>query len=372
MQGLSQLLSSRLVWLVIAILVLLWAGAEILARLFWFEALGYDAVFWRILLLKLALFIAAALIVYAYTLSNLVILSRQIVRTPAPHGPTGTPWRSVGRPVLPPLLASGRWPKVIAALAPATIVGLVAASSWDTFLRFVWVQPFGRVEPVFGHDISFYVFYLPFSELAQNLLTTTVLAVLLILAAAYHSASLLDYRSSIGLQAPRPVRHHLVANIDLLLLCWASGYLLDRYALLTTSSGAVFGAGYTDVVVTRHALVGAAASTLLFAALLHWSLTTARVHILPFLVGGLLGAVICLLIAMPLFTQSFIVKPNELELEGPYLERNIAFTREAYGLARVEESFHDPRLDLDMDTIQANRPTIDNIPRRCCRADSGG
>ena len=74
MQGLSQLLSSRLVWLVVTIPVVLSAGAEVLARLFWFEALGYDAVFWRILLLKLGLFIAAALIVYAYTLSNLVIL----------------------------------------------------------------------------------------------------------------------------------------------------------------------------------------------------------------------------------------------------------------------------------------------------------
>lgn len=362
MQALGQLLSNRPFRLLAVLLVLLMAGADLLARLFWFEALGFEAVFWRILLLKLGLFGAAALIVYLYAFANLAFLSRAVGRAQAtPGGPPGAPWTAVNLPLSLPPPARRRRLSAIAALAPAAVAGLVAAGGWDTVLRWGWSQPFGRTDPVFGRDLGFYLFRLPGLELAQNMLTSAALAVLLVVAAAYRSAGLLDYRLGVGLQAPGPVRRHLAVSLDLFLLSWALGYLLDRYALLADSSGAVFGAGYTDVVVTRQALLGAAAATLLFAALLHGSLTTDRGRLLPFLVGGFLGAIAALLAALPLFTQAFLVEPNELALEAPYLERNIAFTREAYGLAHVAESAHDPSTGLDMAAVRANRATIDNI-----------
>ena len=361
MQGLIQPLYSRLLWLGIAMLAALAFGVDILARLFWFEALGYDAVFWRILLLKAALFAVAGLVTYSYVLLNLVALSRRIGQTPAPHGSAGTPWTPVDPTALSALRPHTRWLIPTVTLAPAVVIGLIAAGSWDTVLRFLWRQPFGRVDPVFGHDLGFYLFSLPLLELVQNVVTSTTLVVLLVLAIAYRSARLLDYRPGVGLLAPPPARRHLVVNLDLFLLSWAAGYLLDRYALLASSSGAVFGAGYTDVVVSRYALLGAAASIAVFAALLHWSLTTDRARLVPYLAGGFLAAMLWFLIVLPLFVQRFVVEPNELELETPYLERNIAFTRDAYGLAGIAESDHDPRPGLDMPTIAANRPTIDNI-----------
>ena len=361
MQGLLQPLSSRLLWLGIAILAMVAFGIDILARLFWFEALGYEAVFWRILLLKAGLFAAAGLVTYCYVLLNLVALSRRIDGAPTPHGSAGAPWAPVDPMILAALRPHTRWLIPALALVPAIVVGLVAAGSWDTVLRFLWRQPFGRVDPVFSHELSFYIFSLPLLELIQNALTSMALVVLLVLLTAYRSARLLDYRSGIGLLAPRPVRLHLVANIDLFLLSWAAGYLLDRYALLASSSGAVFGAGYADVVVTRHALLGATTSIMVFAALLHWSLLTDRARLAPYLAGGFLGTMLWFVVVLPSFVQWFIVEPNELELETPYLERNITFTREAYGLAEVTESAHDPRPGLDMPTITANRPTIDNV-----------
>src|SRR4051794_41507780 len=71
MPGLLRLLSSRLLWLLVTTLVVLSAGDALLARLFWFEALGYDAVFRRILLLRVGLFAAAAVLAYAYAFLNL-------------------------------------------------------------------------------------------------------------------------------------------------------------------------------------------------------------------------------------------------------------------------------------------------------------
>lgn len=359
--GLTQLLVSRPLWLLVALLAVLSAGTNILAQLFWFEALGYDAVFWRILLLKSGLFLLAALVAYAYVLLNLVALSRRIGGAATPYGSPAMPWVSVEPPILAALRSHNHRLVPAVALVPAIVIGLVVANGWDTVLRFVWAQPFGRFDPVFGHDLGFYVFSLPLLELLQNVLTAATLLALLISAAAYRSARLLNYRPGLGLQAPHRVRRHLAVSLDLVLLSWAAGYLLDRYALLAESSGVVFGAGYTDTTITRHALVGAAGSVMVFAALLHWTLVTDRVRLIPYLIGSFLAALLWFVVALPLFVQSFVVEPNELELEAPYLERNIAFTREAYGVAGVTESAHDPRSDLDLATIEANRPTIDNI-----------
>jgi len=59
--------------------------------------------------------------------------------------------------------------------------------------------------------------------------------------------------------------------------------------------------------------------------------------------------------------QRFVVAPNELELETPYLERNIAFTRAAFALENIEEREYSAGGALDAGTIETNRPTVDNI-----------
>src|SRR3954471_2871299 len=115
MPALARLLSNRLLWLFATILVLLSVGDDLLARLFWFEALGYDAVFWRILLLKVGLFLTAALLAYAYAFLNLAVLRRRLGRAPAPHRPASGPWTPASLPA--PLVLRARWLPAAAALA---------------------------------------------------------------------------------------------------------------------------------------------------------------------------------------------------------------------------------------------------------------
>lgn len=55
------------------------------------------------------------------------------------------------------------------------------------------------------------------------------------------------------------------------------------------------------------------------------------------------------------------MKPNELRLETPYIQRNIAFTREAYNLGRVTVKPFPAEQGLTLQSLQDNRPTIDNI-----------
>jgi uncharacterized membrane protein (UPF0182 family) len=344
----------------LVLLFLLASGAELLGELLWFQELGYASVFWRILLTQLMLFAASTLLVAAYLFANLLFLARQVDLPGTAHAVL---YRAHYPP--PPALAiSDRGLKTLLAvlsLAGALLVGLIYAADWDGYLRFAFAQDFGKIDPVFGHDLGFYLFALPFVEKLQNTVTFLAFLVTAALCVAYAQAGILRYAPGQGIEAPRAVLRHLLANAILFLLAWAAGYVLDRYELLSDSSGAVFGAGYTDVTVTRWALWAAAAVTVAFAVALYVMLSRGRASHMPLLLGGFAGGMIALLGFVPFTVQQFVVEPNELELETPYLKRNIAFTRAAFALEGIEERAYSADAGLDAATIDANRDTVDNI-----------
>jgi uncharacterized membrane protein (UPF0182 family) len=250
---------------------------------------------------------------------------------------------------------------VLAPLLAAAIVALGFTAGWDQLVRFVWAQPFGEAEPLYGHDIGFYLFRLPLLDRVQNTVAFLAFAATGSLAVAYARAGLLAYRPGIGIVAPRPVLKHLLANAALFLCAWAAGWVLDRYDLLSEPTGAVFGAGYTAVHVTRWVLPGAALLTVLFAAAGSWLALAGRGRGLAMLTGGFAATVLALLVVLPDMVQRFVVLPNELELERPYLERDIAFTRKALGLDAVQTRAYDAEARLDAAELAANRDTIGNI-----------
>ena len=133
---------------------------------------------------------------------------------------------------------------------------------------------------------------------------------------------------------------HLTANSILLLTAWAWGYYLDRFGLLTRSTGAVFGAGYTDVHVTLVGLWVALGATLGLIGVLAWAAATNSRRFAVFGISGYLVILLAALEVIPAGFQSLIVEPNELELETPFLRHNIALTRAAYGLDKIDVRFH--------------------------------
>src|SRR5918995_1728325 len=266
-RSLLALLASPLGWGVL-FLFLVAVAAELLGELLWFQELGYASVFWRILLTQLMLLTVSTLLVSAYLFGNLLILAGRVHLPGIVHAALyrGRSWPP------PPFAISEGGLKVLlasASLAGGLLVGLIYAADWGGYLRFAFAQDFGETDPVFGHDLGFYVFSLPFVDKLQNTITILALLVAAGLGVAYAQAGILQYAPGRGIEAPRAVLHHLLANAILFLLAWASGYLLDRYELLSDSSGAVFGAGYTDVTITRWALWAAAVVTVAFAAALY-------------------------------------------------------------------------------------------------------
>ena len=87
-------------------------------------------------------------------------------------------------------------------------------------------------DPVFGRDIGFFLFELPFLRLVQALFNGIVLASLVLVFARY-----LVGASRGSLVFTTPVRVHLAVLGGLFLLSVAFGYQLDKYELVYSTRG---------------------------------------------------------------------------------------------------------------------------------------
>jgi uncharacterized membrane protein (UPF0182 family) len=214
--------------------------------------------------------------------------------------------------------------------------GLTAQGSWETWLAFRNSTAFGRTDPQFGMDLSFFVFDYPFYRLAVGFGLAVVLLSLI--------GSLLTHYVFGGLRLQTPgqklsgaARVQLSVLLGLFLALKSVAYWLDRYGVVYSNRGEVFtGASYTDVnalLVPKTILVFVAA----VCAIAFFANIFVRNFLLP------AGALVLLLVsslvigvAYPAIVQQFVVKPSANEKEAPYIERAIASTRDAYDLADIE------------------------------------
>ena len=335
--------------------------AEILVDWLWFGQLGYEFVFLRILLLKVSLAIAAGLFAFLFLGFNL----RTAIRRALAGGLRADeddnliefyPGEQARIPA--PLLQWGAW-----LLATFIAIPFAAhfAAVWDNALRFFWSQPVGRSDPIYGRDLGFYLFEFPFLQDLQNGLTSLAF---LAFAAVLGLALLTGFIRQGGEGIARP-RHatlgHLALLAILFLAGYAWGYFLERYELLFSSTGVVYGAGYTDLMVVRISLWLMVAASVIFAGTILFGYRRDRLPIIGWSAGAYFGLMVLALLAVPSLVQNFIVEPNELELEAPFIEYEIAFTREAYGIDRLEERPYAALANLTREEVTANQDTLRNI-----------
>ncbi|WP_267382875.1 UPF0182 family protein [Cyanobacterium sp. uoEpiScrs1] len=255
------------------------------------------------------------------------------------------------------------------------IFGLVISGNWTRIIQYFNSTPFSTVDPQFGRDISFYVFKLQFWKLLNFWLGGLFLYGFATVSLTY----LLSAKSLSQGRFPGFSRHQL-RHLYLLggLTCLIAGlrHWLNRYELLYSPRGVVYGASYTDVHVslpvdtTLCILVTMIAVWLLFKAL------TGRRNLIftqlfrnknrPYFPFYTLPFILYLVIfILGLFAtavvQSFVVQPNELGRERPYIERSIALTRAAFNLDKIKIETLDATGSLTDEDLQDNRLTIKNI-----------
>lgn len=378
---------SFVVMVIVVILVLLIGCAGFLTNWMWFDSLGYEKVFWTKFLSQLEIgvpvFLTAMLLVRIYlkSLKKHYFIEVESHEIPDEKRLNKISW---GMSVVFGLL-----------------VGLTAgASTWMDFRQFANATSFGLKDPLFHLDISFYVFKLAFLTKANNIVLGIVVGVVIITLLYYgilmtvrtpdvferepeepedpetsgenaipftrkyrkkpSERRTLDLNNSNMSQLLHIASGKLTLLGIIFYLMVAMDFLMRQFDLLHVHTGAVYGAGFTDVNVKlwvyRLIMVLSIVGAVTLCHHMHRKEPKKLVRIpIAIVAVGLLGGVVSFAV------QNLLVSPDEINKESKYLERNISYTRHAYGLDNIKVEEFPAEQNLNRQAIRDNSQTITNI-----------
>jgi uncharacterized protein len=344
-------------WILLALLlIVLWMGVN-WARGFytdwlWFLNLGHESVLFKVIATRVWLFLLGALVFLLLAVPNLY-LAHRITAGLRPSPGQGLPAQTYG--VARRLLV---WIAGAVVVLGALFMAGGLAAEWQSILRYWHGIPFNEADPIFQKDFSFYVFSLPALHFVRSWLLSVVVVSGLIAVAFYYLTQIL--RGERFAFAGK-VKAHLSILGALIFLLIAVGHWLARFDLLYSPTGAVYGVGFTDDYVTLPARTLLTLVALAAAALLVAGVNRSDNRWILWAVGGWIGLNFLAGTVAPGVVQRLTVEPSELAREQPYLANNIALTRRAYGLERLQGRTHPARGEIDQATINENMGTIRNI-----------
>jgi uncharacterized membrane protein (UPF0182 family) len=352
-------------WLVVALIAVLLVFGFQLAALYtdsqWFAELGQSAVFTTTLAAKLQLFFGFGLLFFLIAWFNLWLARHMNSDIPRSR-PLRMSAADEERDRIVEMLRRGaNRSSLLIVLVVALLVAANAAGQWSDYLAFTHAASFGKADPVFGNDIGFYVFRLPFLGFLQGWLLFTVIAALVFSVLYHMSQGAVDITGQTARIEPAVIRHAL-ALVGIAALIYAWGITLDRYDLLYRENGPFFGAGYTDLHARLPALNIEAFGMALAGVLCFFAIRSRRPYKLP-LIGIGIWALGLLIVGgiYPAILQNYSVTPNQQSKERPYIAHDIEFTQRAYGLDNVQIQDFPAAESLTPAQLSANRATIDNI-----------
>jgi len=293
----------------------------------WYSSVQYGSVFDVIYGTRWALFFVVGIFMAAVVGVNawLAYRLRPVYRPAGAERPGVEAYRMAVDPHRKLLLA------ILLSLI-GVITGITASGAWRTWLLFINQVPFGRKDAQFGLDLSFFIFTYPFLRLVLSYLFAAVFLSLLA-AVAVHVLY-----GGLGWQARRPratvgAQAHLFVLVGVFVLLKGVAYWVDRWGIDFSQRGAVTtGASYTDVNAVLPAKTVLAVIAVL-CAVLFFAGAVRRSALLPAVGLGLLVLSAILIGGVyPAIIQQFVVKPNELAKETPYITREIRATRLAYAV----------------------------------------
>ena len=325
--------------------------------LLWFRSLGYAQVYWKTLGLQWGIFTAFAVATFVILYGAFSAL-KQAHRGDLPSGHTifinGKPVRLTVEPVMR-FIAIG----ISLVVAAATGAGMMA--EWPA-LALSWYAPRGSVgvvDPIFGKPVSFFLFTLPAWQLIAGWLITLAVAIC-ILAVFFLLITGGTRALTRNRYGPSPWRGLSVA-MAFLLLTLALHVYVGRFERLLDDHTIFGGATYTDAHVRIGGMLVVCAALFLGAIIAAVNAVAARRA--RWLVAAIIPAAICYVAlgVVGWYVSSFIVKPNELVREQPYISHNIDMTRRAYGLDRFSRREFAAETTVEAIDPANNQPTIQNI-----------
>lgn len=340
-------------------------AADYLVEIWWYESLGYTFYYWQKLLYRYVVFGGVTLLFFLVFFLNFWVASRYL-GTVSP--PVNTRTRGAPAGVYKDLVKMFRTGSMWVYAPVSAILGVIVAqplfAKWEEFLLFLTAPGGGSVDPIYGKDISYYLFSLPIYSLLQRRLFIAALVMLHALVLLYWLER--RFLSQADQRLPQGARVHLSAMAVLVLFLEAWGFMLQRYDLLSVDTHLPLfsGPGYAEMNVVLPLIWLCVLLLVVVAVVSVLFIQTRR--------GGLIlvVSVACFVAAfllrhgtfLPSLVHRYIVVPNEISKERPYIERNIQATLAAYNLDRVEtRDFSPERVPATLETPSI-RAGLRNIP----------
>jgi uncharacterized membrane protein (UPF0182 family) len=362
-QGRSPRRRRRYLLLLIAIVAIIAFGGRTALSYYvdalWFGSLDYGEVFRKTLSLQWAAFAAFAAATFVILFGSFLALKRASL--------SDLPSRHTillgGQPVSLPVEPVLRYIGLGASLAIAAITGAAMMEEWPT-LALYWYAPRdagAMVDPILGKSLNFYLFTLPaWQFIAGWLLTmaviTCVLAVLFFLITGGARA----LGGGDGAHVPLPWRGFSLTFAFLLLMIAMRVYI-SRFEQLFEDHTVFSGVTYVDAHINLAGLLAVCVALVLGAGIAAFNAVSKprgwRLAVAP------VPAVACFLVLQIVgwYVGSFVVKPNELVREQPFIAHNIELTRQAYGLDRFTQREFPAETTIEAADPANNQATLQNI-----------
>lgn len=248
---------------------------------------------------------------------------------------------------------------LVAAAGVSLMMGLGATDAWTDWLRFQNATPFGVADPIFGLDAGFYVFTLPIYLAVRTWLLWLIGIAMAVTVLIYGGGRLATAVSGLNYRGAGIVHLSILGALWLAVQAWS--YLLHRYELMFVDTGLVSGPGYTAVnaQIPADNLLAIVVGVGIVALLAN--LAVRRLAIVWGALGLWLAVTVVVGGVYPGLVQRFVVAPNELALESPYLEHAIEATSHAYALDGIQSLAFETGDALTAADITANADTFANI-----------
>ncbi|HEY6805973.1 MAG TPA: UPF0182 family protein [Pyrinomonadaceae bacterium] len=350
-----------LIVLVALVVVLLFGGSRLLSiylSALWFDSIGFSSVYWYIFKLKAGLFLVAAVSTALFLGANFWLFQRLFGAAAFEQRTillNNQPYKFSPAKIIRPL----GW--VLSAIF-GLLFGLTLKDDWQKFALY-WHQPATTThDPIFGKSLGFYLFSLPLYETVSS----WFLGVSFIILCAAIAYSLLGLpqrvlKPTVRWSSGAAFRAVCCAlALFLVVLSWRT-YLL-RFPFLWQDHQTFSGVTYTEAHYVLPALLFVCIALLLSALIaLVNAFTLRQFRILIVAVALPIAVYIVGMVLVPSYIQSFVVKPNELDRETPFISHNIEWTRRGFGLDQIELRDFPAAPNLQSLEVANNKQNFDNI-----------
>ncbi len=354
---------TALIVIIVAILATLSTIVTFTIDYKWFSELGYTQIFLKEILTKLKvglpIFIILTGLLFIYFKALKGIYNKKMLEIESDR---------VSK-------RYNKWILLFSTVLSAILSLLITNNLWYRILEFSNSTSFNVKDPIFSKDMSFYIFKLPLLEQIYSVGVMSLFIIAFVTIVFFVGMFLMKGQARVieDFKAGRiNIRYIYDEMINLaskqigimlgiLFLLIAFSFVLKTYTLLYSPRGVAYGASYTDLHVTlwmyRISVVVAIVSAVLvviagFRKRVKLALLGPVVLIGVSILGNLLG----------LGMEAFIVSPNQLTKEEPYILDNIKYTQLAYGLDKIEEKDFPAEQNITAKSLADNQTTIENIP----------